>query len=156
MDQEKELLEQIISSMHRMKKIKYTNLFENLSQQEFMILQMIEHQKKEDKRGICVSRLAKQMRISPPAVSRKLKEMEDRNLVIRTVDREDRRNTYINLTEHGEQIRTDACHIMDSLFIRVIHNMGQENVEQMIQLWNQFGQEMEREAQKIKKGEADV
>lgn len=156
MEQEKELLEQIVESMHRMKKARFENLFEDLSQQDFFVMQMIVSHKKKEKRGICVSEIAKKMKISAPAVSRKLGEMEEKGLITRAVDPKDRRNTYVTITQRGETIREEAGHIVDTLFIRVIRNMGEDNVRQMIQLWNQFASEMEKEVKKIEKGEAHV
>lgn len=50
---------------------------------------------------ITSSELAAKTKTLPPAVSRTLRGLEEKGYVERSVDKKDRRNTYISLTEKG-------------------------------------------------------
>ena len=99
-------------------------------------------------RGVYVSALAGRMRVSPPAVSRMLRGLEQRGLVDRAVDRIDRRNTYVMLTPAGEAARADTIRELDGYTRRVLERMGREDMETLIRLWNRLADVMTEERAK--------
>ena len=74
--------------------------------------------------------------------------MEEKNLIERRIDRDDRRNTYIVLTEVGEAARHRTTARLSTFLDRVVDRMGLENVQTMIDLWNQFSEIVEDERAK--------
>ena len=156
MNKETELFEQILKALHRMKSTKLDEIFKGLNQYEFVLMQIIEKKTLENGKGIFVSELADNMKVSSPAISRKLGMLEEKGLLIRVTDEEDRRNTYVCLTKKGVQTKKEASEKMKYVIIHVIQNMGNEKIEQMILLWNEFSKEMQIEAEKLKQGEKYV
>ena len=106
-----ELQEAFIRTIHRFRQDRSWHWAGGgLTRAEFYALSQIrEHmQSHPGDRGVYVSALAGRMRVSPPAVSRMLRGLEQRGLVDRAVDRADRRNTYVMLTPAGEAARADT------------------------------------------------
>ena len=121
---------------------------EGLTQGEFFGLAMLHEHLKEHPEGMHVRELAGKARVSPPRVSRMLRDMEEKNLIERRIDRDDRRNTYIVLTETGEAARQRTTARLSTFLDRVVDRMGLENVQTMIDLWNQFSGIVEDERAK--------
>ena len=95
-----------------------------------------------------VRELAQRARVSPPGASRMLRTMEEKGLIERRVDRNDRRNTYITLTEGGEAAWRRTTERLSTFLDRVVDRMGLENVQTMIDLWNRFSDILEDERAK--------
>lgn len=153
MDKENELYEAIFKSLHKMKCIRLDALFDGLTQYEFIILKIIEKKTRENGKGIYVSEIADYMNVSTPAISRKLGILEEKELIIRNTDEEDRRNTYVCLTDKGKIVRREACKKIKTLSMRVIKKMGCDKVEKMINLWDEYSQEVQNVAEMMKRGE---
>ena len=153
MDRQKELYEEIYQSLHKMKSIKLDALFDGLTQHEFIILQIIEKKMRENGKGIYVSEIADYMNVSTPAISRKLGMLEEKGFIIRNTDEEDRRNIYVCLTDKGKIVRREACKKMKILSMRVIKKMGCDKVEKMINLWDEYSQEIQNVSEMMKRGE---
>ena len=81
---------------------------------------------------ITSSELAAKTKTLPPAVSRTLRGLEEKGYVERSVDKKDRRNTYISLTEkgwkkgkrYGTECRTLAALVMSQL--------KEEDIDQLV------------------------
>ncbi len=153
MDREKELYEEIYQSLHKMKSIRLDALFDGLTHHEFIIMQIIEKKMRENGKGIYVSEIADYMNVSTPAISRKLGMLEEKGFIIRNTDEEDRRNTYVCLTDKGKIVRRESCKKMKTLSMRVIKKMGCDKVEKMINLWDEYSQEIQNVAEMMKRGE---
>ena len=145
---EKELQKKLITSVHRFKKEKTELILFNLSQSEFFMLQIIKHSKKNEKPGIFVSEIAKKIKVSTPAVSRMLGGLEERQLISRQIDREDRRNTLVIIAPQGEKVLKESEATMDEFTGRVISRMGYEKVTELLELFNTFVDVMEIELKK--------
>ena len=104
---EKDLGAEFIALAHRFKRLNMEGLFTDLSRGEFFLLQMIHSGclEQEKTEGVYVSRIAAHMKVTPSAISRMLKGLEERAFIERKVDKNDRRNTYVCLTSEGEQMR---------------------------------------------------
>ncbi len=134
------LQREFFQTIHRFRHNKPWHWTGGLTRGEFFVLnQMHEHLQKHPKeKGVYVSTLVGWMRVSPPAVSRMLRGLEQRGLVERVVDRADRRTTYVVLTPAGESLRTETTAWLDSYIQRVVQRMGHENMEKLLVLWNQL------------------
>lgn len=121
---------------------------EGLTQGEFFGLAMLHEHLKNHPEGMHVRELADKARVSPPRVSRMLRDMEEKGLIERRIDRDDRRNTYITLTEAGEAARQRTAARLSTFLDRVVDRMGPENIRTMIDLWNRFADILEDERAK--------
>lgn len=153
---EKNLKEEFMRVSHRMRKLNMSHIFSDVSQGEFFALEMLRKcQKRTGDGGIIVSDLAKSLRVSSPAASRMLRNMEEKGLIRREVDKNNRRNTYVYLTDKGLESREMAAKAMDDFTERVMKRMGDENVEMLISLIQKMTSIMEEELAEKGKGDKD-
>lgn len=101
-----------------------------ISHSEFCLLNII----RDGKDGITVSEIAAELDVTPPAVSRSLKSLESRGLVIRETDLLNRRNTMVRLTESGLDFLEKSRKQMDGLMEYVTEKMGMERKKQLYEL----------------------
>ena len=106
----------------------------NITHGEFTALQMVHIYMKRnpDASGIGVSELARCSFMSPPAMSRTLKSIEEKGLAERMIDSKNRRKTYVRLTQAGEQARQYAWEVSTEYINRVMEEMGEESPTIMI------------------------
>ncbi len=101
-----------------------------ISHSEFCLLNII----MDGKDGITVSEIASELDVTPPAVSRSLKSLESRGLILRETDLLNRRNTMVRLTESGLDFLKKSRRQMDSLMEHVNKKMGEERKKQLYEL----------------------
>ena len=141
---------EIFRALHRFGRLSTGQLIEmeGLTQGEFFGLSMLREHLREHPEGMHVRELADKARVSPPRVSRMLRDMEEKGLIERRIDRNDRRNTYTVLTEQGEEAWQRTAERLSAFLDRVLDRMGPDNVRTMIDLWNQFSDLLEDERAK--------
>lgn len=121
---------------------------EGLTQGEFFCLGMLREHLKDHPEGMYVWELARHMRVSPPGASRMLRGMERKGYIERSVDRADRRNTYIRITEAGGAAWDRASARVERFMGRVTLRMGQEDLLTLIERWNRLSDIIEDEQAK--------
>ena len=140
---------EFFEAFHRFRKLDITSMFPELSGSDFRTLMTIECVGKEKEgKGVRVSELAQQMRVAAPAASRTLKGLEERGMIERSVDTEDRRNTYVFLTKKGKEVLADAEQIMNDFSHAVFERLDEEKMEHLIAYLKEV---YEVSAQEIKK-----
>lgn len=150
----KPLNTEMFMTLYRFRQVHLSKLTGNMSKGEYYSLEALQqyHTTHPDSKGMYVSSLAKRLRISPPAVSRMLKSLEEKGLVERTVDASNRRNTYIRLTDHGAHMTRQVRSRMQFLVERVYDQFGEEDMRTMIALLNRLVDTAEKEIQAISEG----
>ncbi|NLL77949.1 MAG: MarR family transcriptional regulator [Clostridiales bacterium] len=146
--------EELISTVRRFEKLKYEILFHDISRREYDMLTVMERYLKEndERKGMYVWELAKALHISSPAVSKMIRALEERGYVERDVDKEDRRNTYVYMTDIGKESRAQNKKKIDALMKKVLICMGEKNMKEFIMLCNLLEDIIEEEL----KGEGHV
>lgn len=99
-------------------------------------------------RGVKVSWLVKKARVPAPAISRTLRTLEQKGFIERTVDKDDRRNTFVSLTEAGTAINREIDGIMEGFADAVFGNMGEETMQRMNGYLKQFLETSRNEIEK--------
>ena len=109
--------------------------------------------------GVRVSDIVRCRKIPAPAVSRSLRTLEQKGYIIRSVDRQDRRNTYVELTEAGTKVFKETEAIMNDFADAVFGQMGDENMKKLNAILRKFLETAEKEIVirkfKGKKGETE-
>lgn len=119
--------------VHSFKKLNISIMLPDLTHAELGTLSMIAHCKEDNHgSGVKVSDVVTCMEVPAPAVSRTLKKMEKRGFIIRTVDKDDRRNTYIEMTPKGESILKESKKIMHDFADAVLGELGEEKMNRLI------------------------
>ncbi|WP_075720443.1 MarR family winged helix-turn-helix transcriptional regulator [Roseburia sp. 499] len=137
---------ELMEAFHRIQKVNISSMME-VSKGEFLALQIIGvYQKKYPEReGIYVSEIAGNLRIASSQTSRMLKNLEERELIGRSVDTKDRRNTYVFLTENGKEVCQRVHEKMQVYFEGVLNQMGEERMKELIGLCRELSDVMEKE-----------
>ncbi|PSR37251.1 MAG: MarR family transcriptional regulator [Sulfobacillus thermosulfidooxidans] len=90
-----------------------------------------------DGSGIPVSAISTQLRVSTPTVTQLINEMEERGLVERHIDQEDRRVIRVRLTSHGEEAYIQARQAVSDAFDGLIDYLGPEQSTTLAHLLGQ-------------------
>ena len=99
------LYEELFRSMNQFRKLKFSEMFPEVCKTDYFVLCTI--MDKGENGQITISELAARAKMLPPAISRTLKGLEERGYVERNVNKNDRRNTYVELTEAARQTMSD-------------------------------------------------
>lgn len=136
----------LLKTTFRYGKVNMGIRFGNITHGEFTALQMVHMYMKRnpDACGIGVSELARCSFMSPPAMSRTLKAIEEKGLAERMIDSKNRRKTYVRLTQAGEAARQYAWETSTEYIDRVMDEMGQEKMEAFLILWKELVDIMEK------------
>lgn len=136
----------LMEAFHRIRRVNLSAIME-VSQSEFFALQIISKYQRENpqREGIYVSELAEKLCIASSQTSRMLRSLEERRLIARSVDTRDRRNTYVFLTEEGQEIRRRTQKRLMTYMDCVWNHMGEERIQELLQLCNGLADVMESE-----------
>lgn len=130
----KEEQKQFFDIMDSFRKMNIASMLPDISHGDFAVLKMIQRcgqEKEEAAKPVKVSAIVRCSKLPAPAISRTLKHLEEKEYVIRTVDREDRRNTFVEITEAGEELLTEADGIMSGFADAVFGQMGDETMRKL-------------------------
>ncbi len=105
-----------------------------LARQEYMLMFIVDRQQEKHPGGCTVSTLTRLLRVPQPAVSRTLRSLENNGYVCREVCREDRRNTYVTLTEAGAAEVQKANQLLEKFHRGVQTRFTQEESDQLMEL----------------------
>jgi len=95
--------------------------------------------------GVYVWELAERTHVHPPAVSRTLRELEEKGLIERSIDPSDRRNVKVRPTSKGLAFCERAEAKMEAMLSRVENKMGADNIAQLVDLCDRLCDILEEE-----------
>lgn len=144
--------DKIISAILRFKMVNASMNFGGITHREFFMLETLARfeQENPDKKGVYVSELSASLHIAMPQVSRMLKSMEEKNLILRVVNQDNRRNTYVSITDMGRLKRKCVKDELDYYTNTIINRMGEDKIDQMVGLVNEAIEIMKDEQSKRK------
>ncbi len=150
METRDDLYEDLFRAMNQFHKLKFSDMMQNMSKADFIVMNVIMNKGKEDK--MTISELAAIARMLPSAISRTLKGLEEKGYVERTINKQDRRNTYVELTEEGKKQTREVRQVMRDFGKTVMAKLDEHEVNELILYLNNIYSiaEKEIEARKIK------
>ena len=158
----KEQQKKLFETLHSFRKLNVSEILPHISHGDYTILKMIDHCNmvcSEEQGGVKVSRVAKCMELSVPAVSRSLRTLEEKNYILRKVNREDRRNVYVETTEEGRAVLQEVDAIMSDFADAVFGQLGEETLEKLnlylCRLLETAREEIKHRKYQSKKGETE-
>ncbi len=92
----------------------------------------------EGKPGVKISTLSAYAGMSMPAVSQILNSLEEKGLIERKMDRNDRRVVYASLTPKGNQLLEDVMSCFSKFMDRIVDGLGNEDTDRFVDLLNRF------------------
>lgn len=119
----------------------FSVLPEELSKSDFVTLQTIAYGDRHcvagqknigrPEEGIRISEIARITRTLPPAVSRTLRGLEAQEYIIRIVDKNDRRNTYVEITDKGKEVLAKTESELKNFFESVLGRTDPDKIEKL-------------------------
>ena len=126
--------DELFSMGLRIKRFRWEKLHNEMSCTEFHILGILMRYKKKkpEKIGVYASEIADIMKISRPAVSKQLQQMEDKGWIKRVTDPNSKRNTFVQILPKGETIFIRQRDSIGEFWEKVCRRAGEEQVRNMI------------------------
>ncbi len=125
----------LLSLLQHFRKLNWDKALPGISQAEYLVLSAVYwgHKKQPSHPGIYVSALAESLMTSVSMVSKLLKALEEKNWILRTVDKNSRRNTFVSLTPEGKRMLMAADEAMEQVNHTVAQELGEAKVHQLIE-----------------------
>lgn len=130
---------ELLKVFQKFHQINFSFVIPGITHSEFCTLkaiQMCGKRNREAGNDTKISDIVKHMQVPPPAVSRTMKTLEERDLIHRSVNKMDRRNTMVELTESGDQVLREAERKILEFQGRIFAKAGQEEIDQVIRILN--------------------
>ncbi|UUX32972.1 MarR family winged helix-turn-helix transcriptional regulator [Fundicoccus culcitae] len=131
-----EQIQQMNHKMHNLR-VKYYDLIKEMPHSEYVILHRLEKIKDESV-ALNVTQLAKELKLTAPAISRTVKALVDKEWVVRTEDADDRRASYLSLTPKGEQEYGKMKRKLMDFMLQVYQRIQDKDLEHYIMVGNQI------------------
>lgn len=143
--------EELFKAMHQFHKLRLGDIMPDISGADFWTMWNIMDKGEDGK--ITISELAKKTRVLPSAISRTLKRLEEKGYVERTVNKNDRRNTYVEITDRGREVAQEVREIMRDYGEAVLSKFDEEELSMLISYLNNIYDiaKKEIEVRKVKK-----
>lgn len=143
MEQEKR---ELFHTFESFRKLNFSSILPNLTHGEFAMLKAVSCcVDNGDESEIRISDIVKHLKIPAPAVSRTMNSLEERGFIVRTVNKKDRRNISVSLTEKGAARLAEAEQILEEFQESVFGNMGTENMNRLIRYFQKLQEVMAKE-----------
>lgn len=140
---ESDLCERLAGALFRMRPSSHQFSKEmNIAKGEFMLLWHIGIPNRFAG-DLTVSDIQKKLGLTMPAISQMLKNLESKNLIERSVDKNDRRRVIVKVMPEGEKILEEMKNSIDQTIGEAIARMGEQQCEQLITLILKFANIME-------------
>lgn len=112
----------------------WSKITKGVTQPEYLILTSlhVHHQAAPESQGVYVSALGEELSVSVSMISKLLRVLEEKGWILRTVDKNSRRNTFVTLTELGESVYQTASKEMKDFHQGVVDSLGQERFMQLL------------------------
>ncbi len=148
-------LTELLQTLHR---IRFSDILEGghdeetMCLPEFTIVLCIDMMKDEGRGQILVSDLVKQLPSSPQAISKYLKQLEDRELIRRLSVSSDRRSTEIELTGKGKKALEASRARMNGFFSDIFSGVSDEEFDSMFSFLNNICDAMVKRSNAVRVG----
>lgn len=126
---------ELFQTLHR---IRFSDILDckddenSMSMPEFAIALCIDMMKNEGSEHVLVADLVKRLPSSPQAISKYLKRLEERGMLMRLSVKRDRRSTEILLTEKGQEALKCSRKKMNKFYREVFGGISEEEFNSMI------------------------
>ena len=111
-----------------LRRMDWSKITPGVTQPEYLILTALQcsQDAHPDIPGVYVSSLAEELSVSVSMISKLLKSLEEKDWILRTVDKNSRRNTFVSLTPAWTAVYQTATYQMRTFHKSVVDSLGQE------------------------------
>lgn len=129
----------LLRAFHKFHQLNFSIVLTDITHSEYCTLkaiQMCRRKNGEAGNDTKISDIVNRMQVPASAVSRTMRTLEEKGLILRTVNKKDRRNTMVELTEPGKQVLCEAEQEIVNFQDRIFAKAGQEEVDEIIRILN--------------------
>ena len=126
--------ERLFDAVNRIKRLHIGQHMGLLPGSELVILKTVRDIQQSSGHAPGVSEVAQQLAVSPPAISRKLKTLREKQLIDTIVDETDRRNVCLRVTEQGSLAVKKSMEEVGAFWERVLRRLTPDETAQFYQL----------------------
>ncbi|MEG0979501.1 MAG: transcriptional regulator [Oscillospiraceae bacterium] len=144
----------LFETMHKLKQLNLPEKLNAMPKSEFFTLGTIlkcPHNPVEREMRVCD--IANELKISTPAVSRNLKNLEEKGYIKRVTNEDDRRNTNVIVTQKGKDAFYHDMETMSNFMERTLNHLEDDETDAFIFLLNKLHNGMQEEILKMAKQE---
>lgn len=124
---------EILKSFYKFKNLHFNKFLpSNLSHGECFIIMKLNELNKE----ITISDISDVLNVSPPALSRTIKHLEEKKYIKRVIDEKDRRNNFLKLSSNGKKIATKVENCMKEYYQIIYDNLGEKRLNDFLKCLN--------------------
>lgn len=124
---EKDLSQGMFQFFYNMARLTNWDILPMMSKSEYVLLKKVSKCQKENHR-LTLSQIAHELKLSSPAISRTLKNVEAKHWIVREIDEVDRRNSFIELTDLGRQEFSKANEIIHNVMDKSLKKIEEEKI----------------------------
>lgn len=142
---EKELEEQLVRSIFQFKRLAATgfgmdimNSSSQLNMTELMLMNEIADNTVSSGNNVGISDVREYLSVSKPAVSQILNSLEKKGFILRDIDKRNRRNLIVTLTDAGRTVLESEFEKFNNKLKQIISFLGEEDVKKMIAIVNRM------------------
>lgn len=135
-----------LTTIHSLAQINISAVLLQTSQAEFFAMSVINKLDRIHNSTNCgISNIADSLHVSSPAISRTITALEKRGYVERQIDKLNRRNTVVRLTQSGNEVFNGECDRIYRFLNNVVNRMGEDKLEELFALSNELLENVEKE-----------
>lgn len=150
------MYDDIVNCMLYPKKIPAAMLFSDVSQGEYMLMgAFLNYEREHRGRHITVNELASVLGVTMPSVSRMLKNLESRGLIVRETDKECRRNTFVYISDKGLKLFEENEKIVKQCVNKIAKLFTKTEIEQLLDYRKRIEKVLEEEIENIEISRGD-
>lgn len=139
--------QRLLKTFHRFRRMDLSKLTPSeFKPSEVRLMFYIMHGMEKDERGVTVSELSAMLEVASPTVTPLVRSLEERGMVLRYNDKEDRRAVRVKLTEPGIAQVKEIAKIRSAQIQGLVDYLGEEKSQQLIELLEQVYTYMEMKA----------
>lgn len=140
----------ITDAIKKLHSISLNPLITGLNSSEYFLLKiLIRLLESSSNNSVHVSDITKKLNISAPSVTKILNGLEKRELITREIDKQNRRNTLVCITEKGTLLKKQNDLNIARLMTNVYNNVGRENIIQFLHLSDLIHRAIDDEIEKF-------
>lgn len=126
----KNIKENIPETLKMLKDISLNCIFKDITFSEYAILEIaLALRQKSINNTVYVSEIVERLRISTPAVSKTLRNLELKGLIMRETDPDNRRKTFVHLTPKGLEVKKESDNAFYGFFNNICEKVGKDDIE---------------------------
>ncbi|MGN0688524.1 MAG: MarR family winged helix-turn-helix transcriptional regulator [Oscillospiraceae bacterium] len=130
--------EEFLHNMQSLCEFDVSRIICGITPAELALMYSCAVKEKDSKEPLTVANAAASLKVSVPAISRSLNNLEKKGYIKRTVNKNDRRSVYISLSDSGKTTLIENLHRFEQTMMRILSHFTEEELRTMIRLQSKF------------------